>query len=87
MEVTRASVSPAFPLFLQSLLSVAKKLGGKLEVVSFNDDLEGEVSFCFVFLKLMWTPNKVCVSVQLKENLQLLPQESTPLKPTGRTWF
>lgn len=32
----------SFPVFLDPLLSVAKKLGGKLEVVSFDDDLEGE---------------------------------------------
>lgn len=28
--------------FLHPYLSAAKKLGGKLEVVSFNDDLDGE---------------------------------------------
>lgn len=77
-------------LFLHPFLSIAKKLGGRLEVVSFNDELDGELFFPennHILVLGHSVCTEVCVFLQLKESLRQLLQESMHRKLTGHMWF
>lgn len=69
----------AFSVFLHPFPSVAKKLGGKLEVVSFDDDLEGGLHFCLFFFFWKWAHSGVdIVCVHLTECVHMCSWRKAP---------
>lgn len=79
-------------MFLIFNLSAAKKLGGKLDVVSYHDEVEGGIFNNIEYdnmIVLIYLDAYVILHfcVQLRENLQALHQESMPQKQIGPTLF